>query len=82
MENYQTQNTPFWQHHPTDCRNVVIRKVTVNSIGPNNDGFDPDACDHVLCEDVVFTVTLLAPPLPGKAYQTWVPSVPGSANTC
>ena len=54
MEGYQTQNTPFWQHHPTDCRNVVIRKVTVNSIGPNNDGFDPDACDHVLCEDVVF----------------------------
>ena len=54
MESYQTQNTPFWQHHPTDCRNVVIRKVTVNSIGPNNDGFDPDACDNVLCEDVVF----------------------------
>lgn len=54
MEGYQTQNTPFWQHHPTDCTNVVIRKVTVNSIGPNNDGFDPDACDNVLCEDVVF----------------------------
>lgn len=54
MEGYQTRNTPFWQHHPTDCKNVVIRKVTVNSIGPNNDGFDPDACDNVLCEDVVF----------------------------
>ncbi|SEA16708.1 glycoside hydrolase family 28 protein [Variovorax sp. YR216] len=54
MEGYQTRNTPFWQHHPTDCTNVVIRKVTVNSIGPNNDGFDPDACDNVLCEDVVF----------------------------
>ena len=25
-----------------------------DSIGPNNDGFDPDACDTVLCENVEF----------------------------
>lgn len=54
MENYCTNNTPFWQHHPTDCKNVVIRGVTTNSIGPNNDGFDPDACDNVLCDNVTF----------------------------
>ncbi|SCZ38643.1 MULTISPECIES: glycoside hydrolase family 28 protein [Burkholderia] len=54
MENYQTQNTPFWQHHPTASRNVVIRGVTTNSIGPNNDGFDPDACTDVLCERCTF----------------------------
>ncbi|WP_175959924.1 glycoside hydrolase family 28 protein [Burkholderia pyrrocinia] len=54
MANYQTQNTPFWQHHPTASRNVVIRGVTTNSIGPNNDGFDPDACADVLCEDCTF----------------------------
>ncbi|KVK75920.1 endopolygalacturonase [Burkholderia cepacia] len=54
MENYRTENTPFWQHHPTNCKNVVIRGVTVDSIGPNNDGFDPDACDMVLCENVTF----------------------------
>ncbi|HEP6426046.1 TPA: endopolygalacturonase [Burkholderia cenocepacia] len=54
MANYQTQNTPFWQHHPTASRNVVIRGVTTNSIGPNNDGFDPDACTDVLCEDCTF----------------------------
>ena len=54
MESYRTNNTPFWQHHPTDCTNVVIRSVTVDSIGPNNDGFDPDACDMVLCDSVVF----------------------------
>jgi polygalacturonase len=54
MENYTTNNTPFWQHHPTDCKNVVIRGVTTNSIGPNNDGFDPDACDNVLCDNVTF----------------------------
>lgn len=54
MESYRTNNTPFWQHHPTDCTNVVIRSVTTDSIGPNNDGFDPDACNNVLCENVTF----------------------------
>jgi polygalacturonase len=54
MENYTTQNTPFWQHHPVGCTNVVIRGVLADSIGPNNDGFDPDACNNVLCEKVTF----------------------------
>jgi polygalacturonase len=54
MADYQTQNTPFWQHHPTASKNVVFRGVTTNSIGPNNDGFDPDACTNVLVEDCTF----------------------------
>ena len=54
MEDYHTQNTPFWQHHPTDCTNLVIRGVFADSIGPNNDGFDPEACDHVLVDQVTF----------------------------
>ncbi|HXZ07188.1 MAG TPA: glycoside hydrolase family 28 protein, partial [Paraburkholderia sp.] len=54
LQNYHTQNTPFWQHHPTDCRNVVIDGVFADSVGPNNDGFDPDACDHVLVQNVQF----------------------------
>src|SRR5579859_572991 len=54
MENYQVTNTPFWQHHPIACRNVVIRGVYANSLGPNNDGFDPESCDGVLCEHVTF----------------------------
>jgi polygalacturonase len=54
LENYCTRNTPFWQHHPTGCTNVVIRGVTADSIGPNNDGFDPDSCRNVLCEAMTF----------------------------
>ena len=54
LENYCTQNTPFWQHHPVGCTNVVIRGVTADSIGPNNDGFDPDSCRNLLCEGVTF----------------------------
>jgi polygalacturonase len=54
LEGYQVINTPFWQHHPIACRDVVIRKVYANSVGPNNDGFDPEACNYVLVEGVTF----------------------------
>jgi polygalacturonase len=54
LEGYCTHNSPFWQHHPTGCTNLVIRRVIADSIGPNNDGFDPDSCKTVLCEDVTF----------------------------
>jgi len=54
LEGYQVTNTPFWQHHPVDCRNLVIRRVHANSLGPNNDGFDPECCDHVLVEHCTF----------------------------
>jgi len=54
LEGYQVTNTPFWQHHPIACRDVVIRNVYANSVGPNNDGFDPEACDQVLVDQVTF----------------------------
>ncbi|WP_233803626.1 glycoside hydrolase family 28 protein [Paraburkholderia sp. HP33-1] len=54
LQNYHTQNTPFWQHHPTACSNVVIDGVFADSVGPNNDGFDPDACNTVLVQNVQF----------------------------
>jgi len=54
LEGYQVTNTPFWQHHPVHCRNIVIRNVHANSLGPNNDGFDPEACDQVLIEQCTF----------------------------
>ncbi|MDR3439128.1 glycoside hydrolase family 28 protein [Telmatospirillum sp.] len=54
MQNYQVTATPFWQHNPVNCRNVVVRGVYANSNGPNNDGFDPDACNYVLIDGVTF----------------------------
>ncbi|MBV9784304.1 MAG: glycoside hydrolase family 28 protein [Acidisphaera sp.] len=54
LRGYQVTNTPFWQHHPIACRHVVIRNVYANSVGPNNDGFDPEACDHVVADGVTF----------------------------
>ncbi len=54
LQGYQVTNTPFWQHHPVHCRNIVIRNVNMNSHGPNSDGFDPESCDHVLVEGCMF----------------------------
>jgi len=54
LEGYQVTHTPFWQHHPVACRNLTIRKVYANSLGPNSDGFDPEACDGVLVESCQF----------------------------
>jgi polygalacturonase len=54
LEGYQVTHTPFWQHHPVACRNLTIRKVYANSLGPNSDGFDPEACDGVLVEGCQF----------------------------
>lgn len=54
LAGYQVTNAPFWVQHPVGCRNVIIRDVYANSLGPNNDGFDPEACDHVLVDHVTF----------------------------
>ena len=54
MQGYMVTATPFWQHHPVNCRNVHIRKVRMESQGPNSDGFDPEACDTVFVEHCEF----------------------------
>jgi polygalacturonase len=54
FQGYQTTNTPFWQHNPVNCRNVHVRNIYANSMGPNSDGFDPESCSYVLIEDSHF----------------------------
>jgi len=54
LQGYHVTRTPFWMHHPVHCRNIVIRNVHCESHGPNSDGFDPEACDHVLVEGCTF----------------------------
>jgi polygalacturonase len=51
---YQTTNTPFWQHNPVDCSHVHVKGIFANSMGPNNDGFDPESCREVLIEGCQF----------------------------
>lgn len=47
-------NSPMWEIHPVLCSNVTVRKVRVNSHGPNNDGCNPESCHDVLIEDCEF----------------------------
>lgn len=38
------RDSPFWTIHPYDCKNVIIRNVTILtplSDAPNTDGIDP-----------------------------------------
>jgi unsaturated rhamnogalacturonyl hydrolase len=44
----------MWEIHPVLSKNITVRKVTVSSHGPNNDGCDPECCRDVLIEDCVF----------------------------
>lgn len=46
--------SPMWEIHPVECENVTVRRVTISTHGPNNDGCDPEACTDVLIEDCVF----------------------------
>lgn len=47
-------NGPFWHIHPALSRNVIVRNVQVNGLGPNNDGCDPESCKDVLIEGCCF----------------------------
>lgn len=47
-------NVPFWVVHPTYCKNVIVRRIRVDSYRLNNDGVDPDSSEDVLIEDCWF----------------------------
>lgn len=55
IEGVSLRRSPFWQVHPVLCQNVTIRKLDINSHGPNNDGIDPESCRDVLIEDCYFS---------------------------
>ncbi len=47
------KNGPSWMIHPVQCKNLIIRNISIKSHGPNNDGIDPDMCENVLIENCV-----------------------------
>ncbi len=46
--------SPMWEVHPVRCTNVTVRGVTARTLGPNNDGCNPECCRDVLIEDCLF----------------------------
>lgn len=49
------RNGPMWTIHPVYSTNVIVRNVTVDTSGPNNDGCNPDSCTNVLIEHSRFS---------------------------
>ncbi|AWW32939.1 glycoside hydrolase family 28 protein [Echinicola strongylocentroti] len=47
-------NAPMWNLHPVLCENVTVERVKIETLGPNNDGCDPEACRNVLIKDCYF----------------------------
>src|SRR5439155_13036743 len=54
IEDVSIVNSPMWEIHPVLCVNVMVRGVSINSHGPNNDGCDPESCRDVLIERCTF----------------------------
>ncbi|CAI9766565.1 unnamed protein product [Fraxinus pennsylvanica] len=56
ISNITLQDSPFWTLHPYDCKNVVIRNLTILAPifeAPNTDGIDPDSCEDMAFSDLV-----------------------------
>jgi polygalacturonase len=54
IEDITLHNSPMWQVHPVLSTNVIVRRVKPASLGPNNDGCNPESCRDVLIEDCQF----------------------------
>lgn len=51
IEGISLENTAFWNIVPIYCNNVIVRGVTVNSVGvPRGDGINVDSSTNVLLE--------------------------------
>ncbi|HMQ02946.1 MAG TPA: glycoside hydrolase family 28 protein [Pyrinomonadaceae bacterium] len=54
VEGVTILRSPMWEVHPVLCENVTVRKIRVETHGPNNDGCNPESCKDVLIEDCYF----------------------------
>ena len=54
IENVTIENSPFWVIHPMLCESVTVKGIHINSLGPNNDGCDPESCKNMLIEGCYF----------------------------
>jgi unsaturated rhamnogalacturonyl hydrolase len=50
IEGVKIVRSPMWEVHPVLSQNVIVRDLTIESHGPNNDGVDPESCRDVLIE--------------------------------
>lgn len=54
VEGVTILRSPMWEVHPVLCENVTVRKIRVETHGPNNDGCNPESCKDVLIDECYF----------------------------
>lgn len=54
IEGVTFKNSPMWFIHPVLSENISVINVTVEGLGPNNDGCDPESCKDVLIKGCNF----------------------------
>jgi len=46
--------SPMWEINPVLSENITVQNIKISSLGPNNDGCDPESCRNVLIKNCVF----------------------------
>lgn len=54
IEDVHVVRAPFWLLHPVLSEHVTVRRVRLESLGPNSDGCNPESCKNVVIEDCFF----------------------------
>ena len=54
LEDVELTDCTFWSWHLIACTNATLRRVSVDSSNPNNDGVDPESSSDILIEDCHF----------------------------
>jgi polygalacturonase len=54
VQGVKFKDSPMWFLNPVLCKNVSIIGVSIDGLGPNNDGCDPESCTDVLIKNCYF----------------------------
>lgn len=54
IEGVVFRNSPMWFIHPVLSENIIIKNVSVEGLGPNNDGCNPESSKNILIENCYF----------------------------
>ena len=54
IDSVTIKRSPMWEIHPVLCENVTVQNIHIISLGPNNDGCDPESSKNVLIRNSFF----------------------------
>ncbi|GJM64343.1 glycoside hydrolase family 28 protein [Persicobacter diffluens] len=54
VDGIKFQDSPFWMINPVFCQNLTFQNLILDGKIVNNDGIDPDGCEGVLIQNVLF----------------------------